>query len=121
MSTIAFPIAPVPPRVRITPRLRITPRGRAVVTMMIAIPLAIAAASFGLGASGASAVGHGSAGSTFHYVTVSAGESLWQLARAVAPTADPRDVIADIVALNNLSSADVMPGQRLAIPAQYEH
>jgi hypothetical protein len=103
----------------LAPRLRITRRGRTVLTVLIAIVVAVAAATFGLGAAGASAGTHSGSFSTFQYVTVDPGESLWQLAQSVAPTADPRDVIADILTLNNLSSAAVQPGQRLAIPTQY--
>ncbi|HEY8702246.1 MAG TPA: LysM peptidoglycan-binding domain-containing protein [Arthrobacter sp.] len=51
-------------------------------------------------------------------VTVQAGESLWTIAGTVAPERDTRDVIADIVQLNNLSSGGVMPGQQLFVPAQ---
>jgi len=108
MSTSAFP----------QPRLRITRRGRAVLTLLVAVPLPIAAAVTGIGALGAAAGTQGSA-ATFSYVTVEPGESLWQVAQEVAPTADPRDVVADILTLNNLSSGEVQPGQRLAIPAQY--
>lgn len=102
------------------PRLRITRRGRAVIAVLVAVPLAVAAAAFGLGAVGAAAgTGSGSA-SSFQYVTVEPGESLWQVAESVAPTADPRDVVADILDLNNLSSGQVQPGQRLAIPTKYD-
>lgn len=102
------------------PHLRITRRGRAVLTLLIAIPLAVGAAVTGFGAIGAAA-GTQSSTATFQYVTVEPGESLWQVARAVAPTADPRDVVADILSFNDLGSGDVQPGQRLAIPARYEH
>jgi len=44
---------------------------------------------------------------------------LWQLAEHIAPSADPREVIADIVNLNQLPSESVQPGQRLALPAEY--
>jgi hypothetical protein len=102
------------------PHLRLTRRGRAVLTFLIAVPLAIAAAITGIGAIGAAAGTQSSAGGTsFQYVTVESGESLWQVARTVAPKADPRDVIAGIVSLNNLSSGEVEPGERLAIPTQY--
>ncbi len=112
MSTIAFQ--------QQQPHLRITRRGRAVLTLLIAIPLAIGAAVTGVGALGAAAgTGSNGSGATFHYVTVESGESLWQVAQAVAPTADPRDVVANILSLNDLSSGEVQPGQRLAIPAQY--
>ncbi|MEO7722535.1 MAG: LysM peptidoglycan-binding domain-containing protein [Pseudolysinimonas sp.] len=108
MSTIAFQ----------QPHLRITRRGRAVLTLLIAIPLAIGAAVTGIGAIGAAAGTHAGT-TTFQYVTVESGESLWQVAQAVAPTADPRDVVANILSLNDLNSGEVQPGQRLAIPVQY--
>ncbi len=38
------------------------------------------------------------AAGAFDYVTVHAGQSLWELAESVAPAADPRDVIAEISA-----------------------
>ena len=102
------------------PHLRITRRGRAVLTLLIAVPLAIGATVTGIGAIGAAAGTHSSA-ATFQYVTVQPGESLWRVAQSVAPNADPRDVIADILTFNNLESGEVQPGQRLAIPAKYEH
>lgn len=99
-------------------RLRLTPRGRAVLIALAAIPLVAGALVLGINAGGAAA-GSGGTGTTFDYVTVQSGESLWQLAETIAPNADPRDVIADIISLNQLGSTDVEPGQRLAIPAQY--
>ncbi|WP_240690201.1 LysM peptidoglycan-binding domain-containing protein [Arthrobacter sp. PAMC25564] len=51
-------------------------------------------------------------------VTVQSGESLWAIAAAVAPGRDPRDVVADIVQLNNLDAARVFPGQRLFVPSK---
>ncbi|MDR7081535.1 hypothetical protein J2X01_000812 [Arthrobacter ginsengisoli] len=51
-------------------------------------------------------------------VTVQPGESLWAIAEAVAPERDPRDVVADIVQLNNLEAARVVPGQALFIPSK---
>jgi hypothetical protein len=116
MSAIAMSTSRLPQQ----PQLRITRRGRAVVALLIAIPLAIGAAVTGIGAIGAAA-GTQSSTATFQYVTVEPGETLWQVAESVAPTADPRDVIADILSLNNLSSGGVQPGQRLAIPNQYQH
>ena len=46
------------------------------------------------------------------------GQSLWQIAEAVAPEADPRDVVAEIELLNGIAGA-IQPGERLAIPAHY--
>jgi Tfp pilus assembly protein FimV len=50
-------------------------------------------------------------------VTVQPGDSLWAIAGSVAPDRDPRDVVADIVQLNNLDAARVLPGQTLFVPA----
>jgi len=101
-------------------RLRITRRGRAVLTVVIAVPLAVAAVLGGIGAVGATATDT-HASTTFSHVTVAPGESLWHLAQQIAPNADPRDVIDAITDLNGLTSGVIQPGQRLAIPAQYSH
>ena len=106
-----------------TTRLRITRRGYALVTLIVAAPLVLAALGFAVNGGGAAAVNPVSAASlasvTFEHVTVQAGESLWQLAAQIAPSVDPRDVVSDIVHLNQLSSAVVQPGQTLAIPLKY--
>jgi hypothetical protein len=52
----------------------------------------------------------------FEYVTIMPGDSLWGIAEQYAPEVDPRDFIADIVALNNLSDSVVDTGMRLALP-----
>ncbi|MGH1527243.1 LysM peptidoglycan-binding domain-containing protein [Leifsonia sp. L25] len=100
-------------------RLRLTRRGRVVLTMLVALPIVIGAMVFALNGGGAAATGE-QAHVTFHYVTVQSGDSLWSVASRIAPNADPRDVIADLVNLNGLSSAVVTPGQQLAIPTQYD-
>ncbi|MHA7222678.1 LysM peptidoglycan-binding domain-containing protein [Arthrobacter sp. RHLT1-20] len=51
-------------------------------------------------------------------VTVQPGESLWAIAGTVAPERDPRDVVADILQLNNLEAARVVPGQTLFVPSK---
>jgi hypothetical protein len=102
------------------PALRITRRGRAVLTAVVSIPLAVGALLVALNGGMATAVGDiGHETGQFQRVTVQSGQSLWQLAEALAPSADPRDVIADIVHLNQLPDADVHAGQTLAIPAGY--
>ena len=111
-----------------TTHLRLTRRGRIVFTTMAAVPLIIGALAFALNGGMAAATGQGaSAGNdavtvdatAFEYVTIYSGQSLWQVAETLAPTADPRDVIAEIVSLNQLSSEAVQPGQRLALPTKY--
>lgn len=111
--------APAPRVVRArSPKLRLTPRGRRVLMTLAAAPLVIAALAFALNGGGANATLSGSA-QGFTYVTVEAGQTLWQLATELEPAADPREVIARIVTLNQLESADVAAGQELAIPAEY--
>jgi LysM repeat protein len=98
-------------------RLRITARGRKVLATVIALPIILALGLFAL-FSGGSAVATGSAaGTEFDYLTVKAGQSLWVIAETLAPEADPRDVIAQIMSLNQLSESSVQPGQRIAVPA----
>lgn len=100
------------------PRLRLTRRGRLVFGALIALPVALALAISALG-QGAAQAGAMPSAVEFEYVTVAAGESLWELASWLAPSADPREVVAEIVSLNQLQTSTVQPGQRLAIPAAY--
>ena len=107
-------------------RLHLTRRGRIVFTTLAAIPLAAVALALALNGGIAAAEGaHAGAAAVadvttvFDYVTIQSGQSLWQLAETIAPTSDPRDVIAEIVSLNQLPSENVQPGQRLALPAGF--
>ena len=127
MSTIGYPApalgahslgAPSLPRLRPAPRLRLTARGRAVVAVLLAIPLVAIALALGVNAGSATAIDEASAES-FTWVNVEPGQSLWQLAETIAPEADPREVVAEIVALNQLPSADVQAGQLIALPPRY--
>ncbi len=101
-------------------RLRITRRGRLVLTALVAAPLALGAGLVALNG-GAAVASKDASGPTFEYVTVSSGQSLWDLAEEIAPSADPRDVIASVVDLNRLPSSDVAAGQQLAVPTEYAH
>lgn len=53
---------------------------------------------------------------TVHYVSVRSGDTLWTLAQTYEPNGDPRDWIDRVVSLNNLSSIDLVAGQRIAVP-----
>lgn len=118
MTTLSYFPAPSAAARPVTPRLRLTQRGRVVFATLAAVPLVIAGLVFGLGASGAVATRDASTAS-FTTVTVDAGQSLWDLAAEIAPTADPREVAAQIVSLNQLTSTVLQPGQELAVPASY--
>lgn len=99
-------------------RLRMTTRGRRVLIALIVLPLVIAAffAALNGGQAGAS---NESVSDSSTYITVGSGESLWQIAERVAPSADPRDVVDALVSYNHLEG-DIQAGQRVAIPAQYK-
>ena len=100
------------------PKLRLTARGRAVLLTLATAPLVIAAVILGLSGGNAQASLEDSSVS-FTYVTVAPGQSLWSIAESIAPQADPREVVADIVSLNQLSSADVEAGESIALPTEY--
>ena len=101
--------------------LRLTKRGRTVFTTLAALPLVVAAFVYALngGAASASLESTVQPGVEYTYVTIAAGESLWAIAEDIAPTADPRDVVNDILEFNGMSSAELFPGQSLALPEQY--
>jgi hypothetical protein len=119
MTTIDFAIARTPAAVPTT-RLRLTVRGRRLLAAVVALPIA-AALGIGVLSGGAALASRsdGASAGTFETVTVLAGESLWSIAQEVAPDADPRDVVDDIIRLNTLDGAEVRAGQRLAVPTGY--
>lgn len=93
--------------------LRLTRRGRIVMGGLVAIP--VVAVSMLLAAPGALAESEVT-DNDFEYMTVLSGDTLWGIAEAIAPDADPRDVVAEIMSLNQLGSASLTPGQEIAIP-----
>ncbi|WP_244302895.1 LysM peptidoglycan-binding domain-containing protein [Leucobacter coleopterorum] len=105
---------------RDTARLRLTRRGRVVVGGLIALVLAgllVFAAT--LLSPQAFATDSASNKQQFHYVVAQPGESLWSLASELDPKVDPRDLIAEIVQLNQLRGSNVEAGQALAVPLRY--
>ena len=101
-------------------RLRLTRRGRVVlgafVTVLVAGTLALFAS---LAAPEAMASGEGPNGEQFEYVVVQPGSSLWSLASDLDPAADPRDLISEIVQLNQLDDSSVQAGEAIAVPLRY--
>lgn len=58
-----------------------------------------------------------SGSANFSYVTVSAGDTLWSIAKKNVPAgSDARDYMYELATLNNLETADLTPGQRIALP-----
>ncbi len=94
-------------------RLRLTRRGRVVFTALAALPLLVGVVLAALNGGAASA----DAAPTV--VTVPAGGSLWSLAGEIAPEHDPRDVVAGLVAVNELETFSVRAGEQLVVPARY--
>lgn len=97
--------------------LRLTQRGRTVLLSILALPLVVGIAVAALDGGGATATMSDPA--SLQYVMVAPGQTLWGLATELAPGADPRDVIDDIMRFNRLGSADLAAGQQLAIPPKY--
>ncbi|WAP51006.1 LysM peptidoglycan-binding domain-containing protein [Arthrobacter sp. ATA002] len=99
--------------------LRLTRRGRLV---FIGLPLMLTAAAaltvLGFFTAPAMASSGGPDLTRTLQVSVSPGDSLWGLAEEFAPERDPRDVVADIVELNNLPDERVPAGVQLFIPVQ---
>ncbi|MHB2023668.1 MAG: LysM peptidoglycan-binding domain-containing protein [Mycobacteriales bacterium] len=50
------------------------------------------------------------------HAVVQPGETLWQIATRADPAADPRIVVGELMALNHLSSAQLLPGETLLLP-----
>jgi len=119
MSTVTL-TAPATHIAHSRTRLRLTARGRRVLAALAALPVvgAVAVATF----AGGAALGSndtGAAAGTFRSVTVMPGDSLWGIAERVAPDADPREVVNEIISLNVLPNAAVDAGERIAIPTEY--
>lgn len=102
-------------------RLRLTRRGRrvvAVLAMLVAMAAATliwAAAAGGAQASGRDVPrGSGYAGMT--QVVVRPGQTLWSIAAAAEPSANPWTVVQQIIDANALSGARVQAGQLLWVP-----
>ena len=93
--------------------LRITRRGRVVLAALFAIP--VVAVSLLVTSPGALAESTASS-NNFDYLTVVSGDTLWAIAEMIDPTGDPRDMVAELMTLNQLTSANLSPGQELAIP-----
>ena len=94
--------------------IRLTRRGR---VLLLALLVAVLFGAFSLGRSASQAAPPSAATLTEQQrVTVQPGDSLWTLAKHVAPKHDPRDVVARIREINDLTSAELHVGQQLVLP-----
>jgi LysM repeat protein len=96
--------------------LRLTRRGRFLLRGLVVLAALLVTAVTVLAlARPALAADPSGSGPAVH--VVQPGESLWEVARVVAPAADPRDTVLQIADLNDLSSSAVTPGQELVVPS----
>jgi hypothetical protein len=102
-------------RGRVTPAaLRLTRRGRLVVVALFLLTLFAGGVLFGSTAT--RATGEAGAPRDYQYLVVQPGQTLWGIAKEIAPQEDPRATIEAIRRLNALPDAGIEAGQRIALP-----
>ncbi|MFA1545835.1 LysM peptidoglycan-binding domain-containing protein [Actinomadura chokoriensis] len=101
------------------PPIRLTRRGRAVLVAFAATLTLVALwLTVGPGAFAGSAEGHDDPARPARTVVVEPGETLWGIASAADPGADPRRTVQRIMDLNGLGGdPTVRPGQEILLPA----
>jgi hypothetical protein len=102
------------------PPLRLTRRGRVVVATLIVAIVAAIALVVGLAAAGdVQAANHGQPRAGYqgmHEIVVRPGQTLWSIASAAEPGADPRDVVQEIMTANAMTDTTISAGQLLWVP-----
>jgi hypothetical protein len=101
--------------------VRLTRRGRRVVAgLAIALTAVVVALIWLAAAGGAAASDHGAPARAAYQgltqVVVRPGQTLWSIAAAAEPSADPRVVIQQIIEANALTGATIHSGQLLWVP-----
>jgi hypothetical protein len=100
--------------------LRLTRRGRLVVGALAVLLATAALTVIATAAAGrAQASNHGRDGAGYqgmHQMVVRPGETLWTIASQAEPSADPRQVIAEIMTVNSMTSTVVQAGELLWVP-----
>jgi hypothetical protein len=99
--------------------LRLTRRGRIVLGLIAVVLATLALTVVSMSLSDAQAANHGRAGAGYQgmrQVVVEPGETLWSIASQAEPSADPRQVVAEIMTANSLTSSNVQAGQLLWVP-----
>lgn len=109
-------LAPAAPSAgfHLTRRGRLLLRG---VPLMLGVAALTAVAAFLAGVLlSPPAVSADEAAGSLQTVTVTPGDSLWSIARTVAPEEDPYEVVTRIDELNGLEGRDPRPGEDLFLP-----
>lgn len=122
-APFAPPAGPAPgarPAVAARPgSLRLTRRGRLVVAVLALLLATIAITVASMTMSGAQAANHGRSGGGYagmHQIVVQPGQTLWSIAAAAEPSADPRRVVGQIMTANSMTSSAVQAGELLWVP-----
>jgi len=101
---------------RSDPGLRLTRRGRLVAFSASVATLGAIVIGAGQVAGASGSDSEASNSPVPQVVVVQAGETLWGIAREVAPGSDPRGVVRQIRQMNDLGTTPVVPGQSIVVP-----
>jgi LysM repeat protein len=115
MTTIA--IYPSTPNRARSEQVRLTPRGRFLARIAVIASLSILLLSLLSMFTGASA---GSNPSTVEYeqIIVAPGQTLWSIAANLEIKGDRREIVDEIMSLNNLSNPELSAGQKIYLPTR---
>jgi LysM repeat protein len=94
--------------------LRLTRRGR----LALALLAMVAAVLTGVAIAGPVVADPPGVQPTTRTVVVSPGDTLWEIARTVAPDRDPRSTVGEIRRLNGTDGADLAVGDVLIVPVR---
>jgi hypothetical protein len=104
-----------PEHIRFAPgHIRLTRRGRLVLLVAAVLCMLI---GFSLGDTLSFKTGSISTPPAARSIVVQPGQTLWGIATQVAPHADPRATIQQIIVLNHLPSTGLQVGETLAVPS----
>lgn len=118
MATISIPAPAMSRRAsRTSTPVRLTPRGRRLARTVVVLLAVLTVLALGVAGRMPASAGDAAPVSATTTVIVQPGQSLWGIARSVAPNDDVRATIDRLVSLNNLESTTVVPGQKLVVPA----
>ena len=93
--------------------VRVTRRGR---MLLLTLLVGLLVTAFSLGRVGSQAATTARATPVLQQTTVHAGETLWAVARRIAPDNDPREVVQQLRSLNHLERTSLQIGQQLLLP-----
>ena len=99
--------------------LRLTRRGRMVASVLAVVLATLAITVISMVAAGAQAANHGRAGAGYlgmPQIVVRPGQTLWSIAARAEPAVDPRDVVAQIMTANSMTSSVLQAGRLLWVP-----